>query len=125
VGLGEGPPEHGEVLAEDVDEPAMNGAVPRHHAITEELLVFQPEACGPVGDEPVELYEGVGIEQEVEALPGRELSALVLGGHPPFSPALLALESEGSELLELLVHRHRARMRGGKSSRVAEAPGVT
>ena len=44
VGLGQRAAEDGEVLAEDEDQPAVDGAVSGHHAVAEELLLAEPKS---------------------------------------------------------------------------------
>ncbi len=91
VRLGERSAEDREVLAEEEDEPAVDRAVAGDDAVAEEVLVAQPELVRPVRDEGVELDEAPGVEQEVDALPRRELP-----------PGVLPLDADGSPTLERL-----------------------
>jgi hypothetical protein len=106
VRLGQRAAEHGEVLAEHVDEPAVDRAIAGHHAIAQELLLFEPEARGPVRDEPVQLDEAAVIEQQIEPLARGQLAALMLRFEPLPAAAQLGLLPELLELLQLLSHGH-------------------
>src|SRR5450631_4324799 len=46
--LAETPPNHGEVLAEHADPPAVDRAVPGHHAVAPRAAVLEPEPMGTV-----------------------------------------------------------------------------
>src|SRR6185437_15953818 len=78
MGLGERAAEHGEVLAEGEDEAAVDGAVADDDAVARHLLLGHVEIVAPMLDEHVPLLEGVGIEQQHEALPRAELALGVL-----------------------------------------------
>jgi hypothetical protein len=56
-----------------------------HDAVTEEMLVIEPELGGAVDDERVQLLEGARVEQQVEPLPRRQLP-----------PGVLALDANGT-----------------------------
>ena len=91
--------EHGEVLGEDVDQPAVDPAVAGDHAVAGNDLLVQAEVGGAVGDEAVELDEAALVEQEVEPLARGELALLVLLRHARGSPALFG---EGLAVMELV-----------------------
>ena len=91
VGLGQRAAEDGEVLGEDVDQPAVDPAVAGHDAVAQILLLVQAEIGGAVGDEAIQLDEAARIEQQVEPLPGGELALLVLLGDALRPAALLGL----------------------------------
>ena len=88
--------EDGEVLREDEDLAAVDGAVAGDHAVAEDLLLLHAEVGAAVGDEAVELDEGARVEQQVDALARGELAGLVL-----LVDALLAAGGEGA-LVELV-----------------------
>ena len=71
--------EHGEVLGEDIDHAAVDGAPAGDHAVAGDVRLIHAEIDAAVLDIHVELLEGAFVEQEVEALARRELAALVLG----------------------------------------------
>src|SRR5690606_16021243 len=79
VRLGERAAEDREVLAEDEDQPALDGAVAGDDSVAEDLLVLEAEADGAVGDEAVQLDEAALVQEEVQPLAGGELAAGVLG----------------------------------------------
>src|SRR5690242_5666065 len=66
--------EHGEVLAEDIDQPAVDGAVPGDHAVPRDLLVLHAEVDRAMLDEHVVFLERAGIEQGIDALTRRQLA---------------------------------------------------
>ena len=90
VRLGQRAAEDREVLAEDEDQPPVDGAVAGDDAVAEEVLPVEAELRRAVGDERVELDERPGIEQQVEALARRQLAPGVLALDPHRSPALRA-----------------------------------
>ncbi len=78
VGSAQWPAVDGEVLAEDVDEPAVDGAVAGDHPVAGRTVLVEPEVSFLVADERAELLERVVVEQNVEPLAGRQLVLLVL-----------------------------------------------
>jgi hypothetical protein len=68
----------GEVLARDVDESPLDGAVPGDDAVRGEFLVLHAELGAAMTGEAVALLEGLGIEQDIDALAGGELAGFVL-----------------------------------------------
>ena len=80
MGLGHRAAVHSEVLAEDHDGAAVDGALPGHHAVARVggLACGHSEVLAPVGDEAVMLSEGITVKEDVEALAGGELAAGVL-----------------------------------------------
>ena len=113
---GERAAEDGEVLGEDIHQPAVDPARAGDHAVAGKHLLLQSEIGGPVGDEAVELHEAAFVEQEVEPLAGGELALLVLLGDPVRSPALFG---ERLAVMEFVEEFAGVGHRGGK---IAEAP---
>jgi hypothetical protein len=70
--------EDGEVLGEDVDEAIVDRAVAAHHAIAGDGGVFHAEVAATVGDQSVDLDEGLRVEEQIHSLAGRQLAAGVL-----------------------------------------------
>jgi hypothetical protein len=70
--------EHREILREHEDAAALHGAVARHDAVAEDLLILHPEVRAAMRDEPVELDEAARVEQQVDSLARRELAGGVL-----------------------------------------------
>jgi hypothetical protein len=89
VCLGQRAAEDGEVLGEDVDRSSVDAAVAGDHAVAGVALVRQAEVGGAVGDEAIELDEATLVQQEVEALAGRELPLFMLLRDPRGAAALL------------------------------------
>ena len=105
--LGQRAAEHGEVLREDVDQPAVDAAVAGDDAVAVELLLLEAEVGRPVRDEPVELDEAAFVEQEVEPLARGELALGVLRLDARGAAALLRLGAAALEEVELVAHGHR------------------
>src|SRR4029078_6400841 len=78
VDLGQAPAEDSKVLREDIDEPPVDAAVAGHDAVARHLLLGHAEVETAVLAEPVQLFEGVGIEQDLDALARGELAFAVL-----------------------------------------------
>jgi hypothetical protein len=89
VGGRERAAEDGKVLGEDADLAPVDQAPARHHAVAEHLLLVHAEVGAVVGDEAAHFDERAGVEQEVDALAGRELTGGVLLRHPLGAAALL------------------------------------
>jgi hypothetical protein len=70
--------EHGEVLGEQEHGAAVHGAPAGDHAVAGDLGLLHAEVAGAVLDEHVELLERTLVEQQLDALAGRQLAALVL-----------------------------------------------
>ena len=88
----------GEVLGEDVDDAPVDGAPAGDDAVAGGLLLLHAEVGAGVLDEGVELLEGVLVHQQLDALAGGQLAALVLrvdarlpATEACFGPALLQL----------------------------------
>ena len=99
MGLGQRAAKHREVLAEDENQPAVDGAVAGDHAITRDLLVLHAEVGAAVFDEHVPLLETAVVEEDSKTLTGGQLALAVLG-----IDALLATAQKcgGALLLQLL-----------------------
>jgi len=67
-------------LTERVDVSSVDSPVPRHHAVTGKLLVLalHSEFLAPVRLEGVQFLEGSLVKEELQTLPGRQGSLLVL-----------------------------------------------
>jgi hypothetical protein len=86
--LAGGAAQDGEVLAGEVDQPAVHGRGPGDDAVGGDLLAGQAEVDLPVLGEQADLLEAAGIDQGVDALAGRELALLLLL-RQAFGPAAL------------------------------------
>ena len=89
MGLGERAAEHSEVLGEHVYQPAVDPAVAGDDTVTQEFLVGETEVGRSVGNEAVQLYEGPGVQEQIQPLPRGELALLVLLFDPLLASALL------------------------------------
>ena len=68
----------GEVLAVDGHGAAVHGAVAGDQAVAQRLLLLHAEGGGAVHGQGVELHEGAGVQEQVDALAGGVLAAGVL-----------------------------------------------
>ena len=98
--------EHSEVLAEDVDQTAVDGAVTGHDAVAQKLLLGKAEAGGAVRNETVHLDEAVVVEQQLDPLARRKLAARMLRLDPLLTTTQLGLGFELFQQLEFFLHAH-------------------
>jgi hypothetical protein len=89
----------GEVLAEEVDRPALDQRVPGDDAVAEELLLLHAEIGAAVRREAVELDEGALVDEELDPLARGQLALLVLRGD---ALGAAAGEREGAHALQAL-----------------------
>ena len=89
--LAQGAAEDGEVLAEDADPPAVDGAEAGDHAVGVGPVVLQAHAVGPVPGQHVELLEGALVEQVLDPLAGGQLALGVLALDGPGAPGVEGL----------------------------------
>ena len=91
--LAERAAEDGEVLGEDADLAAVDGAVAGDHAVAVRAGAVQPEVGRPVPGQLVQLDEGTGVEQQLDPLAGGLLA-----------PGVLLLDRAGGAGVHRLVH---------------------
>ena len=96
--------EHREVLAEDIDLPAVDRAPAGDHAVAGEARRRHAEVGAAVGDEHVELLEAALVEQHLEPLARGELALGVLRGDPLLAAAQPGLGAPRLELVEDILH---------------------
>ena len=96
--------EHGEILAEDVDQPAVDRALAGHHAVARDLLVLHAEIDRAVLDEHVVFLERAGIEQHVDALARRQLALGVLRLDAALAAAQARRRAAALKLFQHLLH---------------------
>ena len=77
-GFGKGTATDGEILGEDIDETAADGAATGHHAVTVDVLLLHAEVGAAVMHEHVEFFEAAFVKEKGDALTGGELAFLVL-----------------------------------------------
>ena len=82
------PPKTVKSCAKAHTSAAVDAAVAGHHAVARDDLLGHAEVAAAVGDELVDLLEGAGIEQQVDALARGEPAAVVL----PLQPLLAAAQ---------------------------------
>ena len=70
--------EHGEILREHVDQPAIDAAKAGDEAVAGRPLLLHPEIVAAVRDKFVEFLECAFVEQQRDALARREFAGLVL-----------------------------------------------
>src|SRR5215218_6668259 len=70
--------EDGEVLREDADLATRDLAVARDHPVPQGPVLLEPETVRAVHPVAVQLDEGAMVQQELDALPGRQLAAFAL-----------------------------------------------
>ena len=80
--------EDGKILAEDEDQPPVHRAAPGDDAIAGHALLGHAEVAAAVLDEHVVFLERIVVEEQLQALAGRELALRVL----PFDPRLAAAQ---------------------------------
>ena len=78
VRLRERSAEDGEILREDIDQPAFDAAVAGDEAVAVRLLLGHAEVVAAVRDQLVGLFEGALVEQKLDALARRHLAFFVL-----------------------------------------------
>ena len=105
--LGQRSAEHGEVLREDVDQPAVDAAVAGDDAVAVDTSASsRPKSVERWTTNRSSSTNDAFVEQQVEALARGELSFGVLRLEPRLAAALLRLGAAPLEQLELLSHGH-------------------
>ena len=105
MGVGQRAAEDGEVLGEDEDDAAVDGPPAGDDPVAGDLLFGHAEVDGAVLDEHVELLEGALVQQQVQALPRRELALGVLGVDATTAAAGSRFRAPPLELLKDFLHR--------------------
>ena len=103
--LAEGAAEDGEVLAEDADPAAVDGAEPGDHAVGVGAVVLEPHAVGPVAGQHVELLERALVEEVVDPFPGGHLALGVVPLHRGLAARVQGLFLALRQLRQTLSHR--------------------
>ena len=102
VGLRQRSAEHREVLREGEHLPAVDQPVAGDDAVAGDDLILHPEVEAAVRDELVDLLEGAGIEQQLDALARRQLAGVVMALQALFAAAQLGAAFEiGEDVLGL------------------------
>ena len=103
--LPEGPPEHREVLAEDADPAAVDGAEPGDHPVGIGPVLVQPHAVRPVPGQHVQLLEGTVVEEVLDPLPGGHLALGMVTLHRGLAAGVPGLLLAFRQLRQPLSHR--------------------
>ena len=107
VRLRQRPTEDREVLREDEHQPAVDRAMAGDDAVAEIVRSLRVGRGGPVGHERVELDERSRVEEQLEALAGRELAHRMLALDPLGSPTEQRLRAHPAKAGDpLVVRRH-------------------
>ena len=102
--LAEGAAEDGEVLAEDEDLAAVDGAPAGDDAVGVGALL-EAGGVGPVAGQQVELVERARVEQVLDPLPGEQLALRVLALDRPLGAGVVRLVLALAQIVELGLHR--------------------
>ena len=106
VRLGQRAAEHGEVLGEHEDGPAVDAPRARHHAVARDALGVHAEIVALVDDEAVQLGERALVEEDLEPLARRLLPRLVLPLDALGPAGRLGGLVATVEFLEAILERH-------------------
>ena len=79
--------EHGEVLGEQKNLPAIHSAPPGDDAVGVGAFL-DPALVGPVAGQHVQLVERAGVQEVVDPLPGQHLAFVVLALDGPLGPGM-------------------------------------
>ena len=105
------PPKTVKSLAKRKTVPAVHPAEARHDAVARDLLVAHAEVVAGVLHQGVRLFEGTGVEEDVDALAGRQLPRFVLGVEALLAPAHATRLEELLEALHTAAHGDSGRGR--------------
>src|SRR5438132_1213421 len=97
VGFGERSAEDREVLRERVGEAAADAAVAGDDPVARNDLLRHPEVETAVRHVLVDLFEGAGIEEKIDALARRQLARFALAAKPLLAAAQLRAPIEIGE----------------------------
>jgi hypothetical protein len=96
--------EHGEILREDIDQPAVDRAPAGDDAVARHLLVFHAEIAAAMGDIHVVFFEGPLVEQHVQPFARGQLALGVLRRDALFAAAHASRLAPFLELLKNIEH---------------------
>src|SRR5207247_3224730 len=105
--LGERAAEHREVFGKDKSLAAVDGAPAGDDAVAGNLVLLHAEFGGAVLDEHVEFLERALVEQELDALPRRQLAAGVLRLDALFAAAEFGAVAPPFEGVQNVLHCFR------------------
>ena len=96
--------EHGEILGEDKDGAAIDGAPAGDDAVAGDFRLVHAEIGRAMLDEHVEFLERAFVEQQLDALARGQLAALVLRVDAAWPPPSLARRAPRFKLVENVFH---------------------
>src|SRR5690606_11360546 len=104
VALGKRAAEHGEILAEHVNEAAVDGARAGDDAVARNLLLRHAEIDAVVLNVHIDFFKSARIEQQVDALPRRQTALGVLGVNTLLAAAHAGSSATAFQFLDNLWH---------------------
>jgi hypothetical protein len=104
VGFGERTAEYREVLREGIDGTSVDASGAGDHAVPGDDLVLHPEIAASMRDQLVDFLEADGIEEEVDALPSRQLAGGMLFLEPVLAAAQFSATFEILEVFDCVHH---------------------
>ena len=104
--LAEAAAEDGEVLGEDEDGPAVDGAPSGHDRIAGGPLVLDAEPDRLVADEHVDLLERALVEQELDSFASGQLAQVVLAVDRPLAAGVQRLFAQHPQIFDPLFRSH-------------------
>ena len=117
--LAERAAEDGEVLAEDEDRPAVDGAVAGDDGVAPRPVLVHLEVVGAVADEGVELLERAGVEELLDPLARGQLALGVLLFDRRLGGRVDRLLAKLAQVVELLFVGLRIRLAHGARESMA------
>ncbi len=96
----------GEILGEDVDQTALDGAPTGDHAVAQELFLFDAKAHGAMGDEHIQFAERARVQKQLQALAGGQLALGMLSINAPLSTTQLGLLPQLAQVFDFWVNWH-------------------
>ena len=100
-----GPAQHREVLAKHIDLTPVDRAPSGDNAIPGWLLGLHPEIGAAMGDEHVELFKAVFVQQKIDTLARAQLATPVLGIDPLLAAPKARRVAAAVEFAEDVFHR--------------------
>ncbi len=103
--------EDGEILREDEHHPAMDLAATGDDPVTKDILLVQTEVGRPVGDEHIEFFEGIRVDQQLDPFARGQLPFFVLSVDPVLSAAQFRFGPHRFKMVQFLFQRHEVPQR--------------
>ena len=105
--LGQRTARYGEILCEDIDQPAVDGPVTGYHAVAVRMALLHAEVVTTMRHEHVELLETALIQKHLYPFAGRVLSLRMLRVYPFLTatqPCFLAQLYQLRDLVLIIAH---------------------